>query len=105
MTPSLNRTEVRTRRAVPDLLADLLAGPALPGARCAGLAPEHDVDPLPGETHDQHAARLTRAAARCADCPASTTCAQIAAELPERFRVGIWAGRAHGLPHVRRGAA
>lgn len=96
------RNEAGTRAPIPAVLADLLAGPALPGAACRGLAPAHDADPLPGETDTAWRARLTRAAARCAVCPARQDCAAAAAQQPARWRSGVWAGEALGLPRTHR---
>jgi hypothetical protein len=75
---------------LPEQLAELL-GPKL-NARpaCAGTAPSHD-EWLIDETVDQRAARLNRARAVCARCPALQACARSLPDLGADAS-GVWAG-------------
>jgi WhiB family redox-sensing transcriptional regulator len=68
------------------VLEDLL-GPALPGAACAGHAPQFDAE-IDGESPRQRRARIASAAAVCHQCPAQSRCDRIAHHIPAS---GVWA--------------
>ncbi|GGU61741.1 hypothetical protein GCM10010178_62400 [Lentzea flava] len=73
----------------------LLLGVDLPGARCAGQAPDFD-DVVPGETPADRAARLEACRAVCTACPARPACRAASQALPKGCRSGVWAGKAYG---------
>ena len=75
-------------------LARLLLGVDLPGARCAGQAPDFD-DVVPGETPEDRAARLETCRVVCTTCPARLACRAASQALPKGGRSGVWAGHVH----------
>lgn len=96
--PDVARTARMTRQLdridrAGDVLAELLVGPHLGGARpaCAGASPSHDLD-VHGEPRDQRAQRHAAAVEVCRTCPALTACRAVLVDLRASRLTGVWAG-------------
>ncbi|WP_167659969.1 WhiB family transcriptional regulator [Nocardia mangyaensis] len=77
-------------------LAAELADDRLDGAACTGRASLFDAE-VDGEDDTDRAYRLDAAARICHDCPVLVACNITARELGGQA-VGVWAGRARGVP-------
>ncbi|MBB3038982.1 WhiB family transcriptional regulator [Hoyosella altamirensis] len=84
---------------LPAVLANLIDR-RLTDARCAGKAPLFD-SLIDDEPEPQRRARLQWAASECSTCPVLAACDQVASELPDGEKTGIWAGRNYERPPGR----
>jgi len=78
-----------------DVIADIVSGPALEGAACAGKAPLFDVR-ADGESRESYMRRYREARGICRSCPVLERCDQAATDAPPGQCTGIWAERRYG---------
>lgn len=64
----------------------------LSGAACRGFSPLFD-STIVGESKEEREARHHRARALCRRCGVRTACTEVARNLPQGYREGVWAGR------------
>ena len=77
--------------AAAHLVAVLLCGPNLVGARCAGGQPLWD-EWIRDESMVEREERIDRAIGICAGCPAREPCRELRDALPGKAGGGVWCG-------------
>lgn len=77
------------------VIAEIVSGPSLEGAACAGKAPLFDAR-ADGEPRMAYLNRYRQAAAICRTCPVLQACNQAAHASPPGQCTGIWAERRFG---------
>lgn len=78
-----------------DVIAEIVSGPSLDGAACAGRAPLFDAR-AEGESRLDYLVRYSKAARICHTCPVLVACNQAVLESKPGQCTGIWAERRFG---------
>lgn len=77
------------------VISQMVSGPSLAGAACAGKAPLFDAR-AEGESQALYLRRYRKAAGICRTCPVLDACDQAVNDSAPGQRSGIWAERRYG---------